>query len=307
MGVSIMRRRPSPQRKRALIRHRVPLLSLLLLLVACGNTIQLNSRWRDRELIVDGANQDWGQRRYILEEIPISLGVVNDEGHLYLMMVTTDRMLQMQIAMRGLELWLDPKGGSKHVFGLRLPGAVRDGLHGESPFEDATHWGDARSRIEQGQRAQERRPGLRSPIDPRRLETLFEGLTNSNILVLDSPHDEGWETSAGVADALQVRLAYEAGRLTYEARLPLEYLGHPSYSIDLAAKPRVGVAVRIPKPESLQMQPGLSGRDRRRDGALGTIGGGRGSRGPRSDYVAPSGAIELWAKIHLAPSATSER
>ena len=110
-----------------------------------------------------------------------------------------------------------------------------------------------------------------------------------------------------VADALQVRLAYEAGRLTYEARLPLEYLGHPSYSIDLATKPRVGVAVRIPKPESLQMQPALSGRDRRRDGALGTIGGGRGSRGPRSDYVAPSGAIELWAKIHLAPSATSER
>ena len=34
--------------------------ALLLLLTACSNAIHLDSRWRDRELVIDGADEDWG-------------------------------------------------------------------------------------------------------------------------------------------------------------------------------------------------------------------------------------------------------
>ena len=288
---------------------RQPLLCLALLCLAllcqtaCGGGIDLNSHWRDRELVIDGADADWGEGRYILENVPISIGVMNDVDHLYLTMVTGDHDLQMLIAMRGLELWLDPKGAKRQVFGLRLPGAIRPNEHGEMPFGDiASTWDGFARRRGPGR-------GMRT-MDPRRLQALFDSMTDSRIRVLDSPEDEGWETSAGVADAIQVKLTYAQGRLVYEARLPLQYLGDPTYTIAATSKTRVGVGLKIPNfmPSELQNMRGVrTGTEGSRSGGLGgpSMGGGRGGMSGRmtgrGNGGAPSGEIfEQWARIHMA-------
>jgi hypothetical protein len=287
---------------------RQPLLCLALLCqTACGGGIDLNSHWRDREIVIDGADADWGEGRYILENVPISIGVMNDVDHLYLTMVTGDHDLQMLIAMRGLELWLDPKGAKRQVFGLRLPGAIRPNEHGEMPFGDiASTWDGSARRRGPGR-------GMRT-MDPRRLQALFDSMTDSRIRVLDSPEDEGWETSAGVADAIQVKLTYAQGRLVYEARLPLQYLGDPTYTIAATSKTRVGVGLKIPNfmPSELQnMRGARTGAGGSRGSGLGgpSIGGGRRGMGGgmgdrmtgRGNGGAPSGEIfEQWARIHMA-------
>jgi hypothetical protein len=259
---------------------RQPLLCLALLCqTACGGGIDLNSHWRDRELVIDGADADWGEGRYILENVPISIGVMNDVDHLYLTMVTGDHDLQMLIAMRGLELWLDPKGAKRQVFGLRLPGAIRPNEHGEMPFGDiASTWDGFARRRGPGR-------GMRT-MDPRRLQALFDSMTDSRIRVLDSPEDEGWETSAGVADA----------------RLPLQYLGDPTYTIAATSKTRVGVGLKIPNfmPSELQnMRGARTGTGGSRSGGLG--GGMSDRMTGRGNGGAPSGEIfEQWARIHMA-------
>jgi len=127
-------------------------------------------------------------------------------------------------------------------------------------------------------------------------------MTDSRIRVLDSPEDEGWETSAGVADAIQVKLTYAQGRLVYEARLPLQYLGDPTYTIAATSKTRVGVGLKIPNfmPSELQnMRGARTGTGGSRSGGLG--GGMSDRMTGRGNGGAPSGEIfEQWARIHMA-------
>lgn len=289
------------------MRHRA-LYIVLLLLTACGHAIQLDSRWRDREIVIDGADQDWGQARYILEDLPISLGVMNDGDHLYLTMLTADRDLQTLVATRGLEIWIDPDGGRKHVFGLRLTGAMRPGQHGE-PFDGMAPWGRDGS---DGALIGSGRTGIRRPgpggstrsLDPRQLAAMFEQMHGSSVFVLDSPEDDGWETTATVADALQVSITYETGRLVYEARLPLTYLGHPHYAMAASTESRIGLGLKVPTRESLRPEQGGM-----RDGGRGGIGGmvspgrsavGGGRGGFDSRGLSPEEVFEQWARIRLA-------
>ena len=143
-------------------------------------------------------------------------------------------------------------------------------------------------------------------MDPRRLQALFDSMTGSRIRVLESPEEEGWETSAGVADAIQVKLTYDRGRLVYEAHLPLQYLGDPKYTIAATAKTHVGVGLRIPTflPQHLQnMRDPRSGLGGGRGGGMAdpSMGGGRSGMTGRSGGGDSSGEIfEQWARVHMA-------
>jgi hypothetical protein len=79
------------------------------------------SRWRDREIRVDGNDEEWGDLLNPVKGQKFSVGIVNDDVALYLCLVTKDRVPYTQISRQGLILWLDPASGRKRAFGLQFP------------------------------------------------------------------------------------------------------------------------------------------------------------------------------------------
>ena len=234
---------------------------VILLSIGCSRTPRLDSQWQATSIQVDGADADWGDRRYVLETLNVTVAVSNDSNYLYLCVVTSDRSVQMQVVRRGIELWLDPKGGSKSYFGVRVPGVEFEGLRPSMGESGGQGNPGGRRRRGGGDGT-----GAGGP-SPERLAQWLKSLEGPReIHILDAPHDEGWRTTPGASDPVQARLGFDQGRLVYEARVPLQYRGYPPLSLD----GHVGLGLRLPAPER---PPG--GRSNPR----GDFGGGRGGGG----------------------------
>lgn len=83
--------------------------------------VAMVSAWRADPIRIDGNDEDWHGRLMPVPKQKFSVGLVNDADALYLCLVTKDRVLSTQIAYQGLEVWLDPAGSKKHVFGVHFP------------------------------------------------------------------------------------------------------------------------------------------------------------------------------------------
>ncbi|MEO5898026.1 MAG: hypothetical protein ABIS06_20250 [Vicinamibacterales bacterium] len=80
------------------------------------------SRWRDKDIAVDGTISEWTELTSFDEGI--SVAAFNDGRDLYLAVASSDAQRRRQLATAGLVVWLDPGGGKKEVFGVRIPGAA---------------------------------------------------------------------------------------------------------------------------------------------------------------------------------------
>lgn len=262
-------------------------------LFACSHAPELASRWASVSHHVDGDDTEWGDARYYLEDTPISIALANDAEYLYLCVTSSDMSLQIQVATRGVELWLDPRGGRDTYFGLRLPGAdIEDVRTSFRSRPDAS--------ILRGQRPSGSPQNARSvapPMDPERLAGLFAAMeARSEIFVLDAPEDEGWQTTLTDEALLQACLRYDRGRMVYEARVPLVYRGYPPYETGLGRR-ALGLALRVPKPQ----QPTGSVRGGMSGGRGGGKGGGMGRRGGMGDMrPVMAEAAQQWVKVRLA-------
>jgi len=234
----------------------------------------------------------------VLEKVPITFAVANDSSYLYLFVMTNDRGLQLRVARSGVELWLDPKGGAKSYFGVRLPGLPLQDLRalmGVAGGMAATRgFGGAR-----------RRGGV---LTAERLVELLETLTGPRqVLIMDAPGDDGLKITPGATDPVQARFGYQQGRLIYEARVPLRNTGHPGFVLTN----EVGLALRLPVPEVPEQLVGAGAGDA--FGGGGRSGGGFG--GPRGEGGADGStriggrsrrgsafrvqAMEQWVRVQL--------
>ncbi len=106
--------------------RRLPILVFTLLLaVAAGivfaATAERASNWRDRDIRIDGSDEDWQGELSPVPKEHFSLGIVNDGDYLYICLPTKDSGTKAQIAGAGLVVWLDPVGGKKRRFGVHFP------------------------------------------------------------------------------------------------------------------------------------------------------------------------------------------
>jgi hypothetical protein len=90
-------------------------------LASSDDRVAMVSTWRTAPIRIDGNDEDWQGRLMPVAKQKFSVGVVNDGDALYLCLATKDRVLTTQIAYQGLEVWLDPAGSKKHVFGVHFP------------------------------------------------------------------------------------------------------------------------------------------------------------------------------------------
>ncbi len=82
---------------------------------------EFSSRWRDRDVRIDGIDEEWRDLLQPVKGEHFSVAFQNDGDALYFCLVTTNSVAIKQIARMGLTVWLDPAGGKKKTFGARFP------------------------------------------------------------------------------------------------------------------------------------------------------------------------------------------
>jgi hypothetical protein len=88
---------------------------------ACGGE-EIDSRWLDREITVDGDASEWrGTEQFSDDEKGIRFAVFNDDEDLYICLSTWNTKTQQQILVRGLTFWFDAGGGDRRDYGIEYP------------------------------------------------------------------------------------------------------------------------------------------------------------------------------------------
>lgn len=265
----------------------------LLMLVGCGRAPRIDSDRLQGPIEVDGRDADWHAPRYLLEEVPVTFSVANDDSFVYLCAVTSDRGLQLRILRSGIELWLDPRGGLRHRVGVRLPSV--------SPLDDWPPGGPFEQGFERGGRRGGRQAEKEDELDAHLAQRFTQAAGLRELYLLDGPGDEGTRLSAG--HPVQVQLWYDKGRLVYEARVPLAFAEHPSFQLQIGKKP-VGLSLRIPAPQVPDRQlgegapggmPGLG----RGSGEMRDVGGTRGPGGGRDGRMRRVEPMQQWVHVVL--------
>ncbi len=264
-------------------------LLVMLLFVAlqmgCRSVLRLESTWRSRDISIDGKSDDWMGLKYYFEDVSVSVGLINDDRHLYVSMMTENRLVMSQIMMQGLTLWLDPKGGKEKALGIKFPLGRQEGERkqegGPVPPESTEMWN-------------------RENMTERFPEALTE------LAVLGPKEEVVEKLPVDDAKGIDVKLRVDAGLLTYEIRIPLFPSEEHPYAVGAKLGDTIGFGFESPK-MAMQRPAGMRDGGMRgggRGGPPGGMGGGSpggmgGMRGGGKGFQVPA-KLKIWAAVRLA-------
>jgi len=243
-----------------------------LLSQSCSSQLKLDSRWSPEQINIDGDESDWQGALTYLDGKNVSLGIKNDGEFLYICLVSTDRMLQRQMMMRGLTAWFDPDGGKKKTFGIRFPiGMIDTGMM----FSGRGRGGDP--------------------------EGMQEGFSRSLAeLELIWPEEER-RTRLPIANAQGITavIGDRMDKLVYEIKVPLKKSENLPYAIGIRDGKRLGMGLETEQIDRKAMRErmGRGGSGGGRRGGRGGFGGGRsGGAGQRPQMPE---RFKLWFSFRL--------
>ena len=249
------------------------LILFLFLLVGCGNSkLELNSNWREREITVDGKNEDWLGAMLFFEEDNVSVGLLNDENFLYICMIVEDQFMRTQVMRQGFTLWFDPEGGKEKTFGIKYPlgmQASRTGLRRDEQSMERSRQAPRRPMVE--------------------LEILGPG------------KDEVKKMPIAEAKGIDINVEFSSGMIVYELKVPLIQSEQHPYAIGAEAGSSVGIGLETSKMERSEMRRQMSG-GRGGGGMTGGMRGGAGGRGMSGGRRSPQKRqpLKIWAVVQLA-------
>jgi hypothetical protein len=268
---------------------------LAVMLAGC-NTQEIQSGWRDREIVIDGNGEEWNNAlASYFDESRVLLGVANDSSHLYLRLSTSDRGLQRQLLHGGCTVWFDAKGGENKALGLNFPFG---------------------GQMMPPPRLGERGPGPGSePLQPVMRDGQLAGMLQEaqqfvEILRPGSAQESRVITLTEV-NLMDIELAMSASKnlLVYELKIPL-VSNDDDYPFVVAPKGKktIGVGFAAAEEADHDMPPGKG------PGGFGGHGGG----GPGGNFPGGGGGMpppggkkhrsfELWTKVTLASPAVVMR
>ncbi|MFC1483865.1 hypothetical protein ACFL6Q_02305 [Candidatus Neomarinimicrobiota bacterium] len=262
-------------------------MAIALLLVSGCRQDKIASRWNDESITIDGNQVDWhGINLRVPKGKRITVGVLNDESYLYLTLSTIDRALMMKALRLGITVWLDPKGGTKEILGIKYP----TGLSGT---------GQRSTMPDRGQVS-------RMPNIPQMIRSLPE--SQPWIEILGPRKDDIYQIPAADTTGLQVRLEYsEFGQLVYEMKIPLNGLPNHPYTYSLIPGDKLGIGIVTGSMGLSAMRRPGAGRPGARPGGIpgGMRGGRPGSRpgsGIGGEHVRPTitDPFKYWMRVTIA-------
>jgi hypothetical protein len=246
-------------------------------------TIELDSHWLDREIVVDGIGDDWLGAKYYFTDSHISVGLFNDESHLYFCMVAENPMIRAQLMRQGFTLWFDPKGEKDKVFGIRFPLGMQGG---ERPMG-----------------------GLPREQDQEEMTKKFER-TSTELEILGPGKDEVKKMAVKDAEGIEIELKASTGLIVYEIKIPLASSKENPYAVGAAAGDKIGVGLDSPKPQmkrssGMRGMPGMGGRGGgSRGGGMGGMSGRRMPGGGMQPGMPKE--LKIWANVQLASDSNSQ-
>jgi hypothetical protein len=252
----------------------------MTLIAGCG-AVQIKSRWRTADDVIDGKSTGWFFSATAIDDSRASVVALNDEEYLYIGLTTTDRDLQRLVIHDGVAVWFDRDGGSKKTFGIR-PVAL------ERPMRP----------MEEGREA-----GFKI-TDPSH-EPSATGF--DELEVYTSGEDQPQRMATLAAGGVYMRYHRSRDTLFYEVRVPLAESGAHPFAI--SAKPGATLGVGLETSMSRTTQrftgEGEEGGTRPEGGIGGRRGGGmgRGREGRPRDRLEGSARpdpFEIWCKLELA-------
>lgn len=222
---------------------------LILGLAGCGK-IELNSAWRNREIVVDGAMTDWQNGMTYVEKANVAVGLFNDAEYMYLCLIPADRRIAAQMVGLGFTVWFDPKGGKNKTLGIHFPLGMQ-GRGNPLMF---------RERVQ----------------DPEQQRNMLERVGNE--LEILGP-GEGQRARMPIASAkgVEVKLGESEGRLVYELKVPLIRDTEHPYAIGADGSQPIGIGFETSELDREQLREAMG----QRGGGMGGMPPGGGGNAPR--------------------------
>lgn len=244
--------------------------------------VSFDSRWRDRELVVDGHDTEWEGARYLVDKKDVTIGIMNDDRHIYVRLSSPDRVTQWKIARHGFTVWFDPNGGTGRVLGVSYPlAAAADRMR--VPYSRAAD------------------PAITPDPKPAAVDSLA--------ITIQGVKEPRWlsRTEAAVA-GIEAALGYDGNVLVYELKLPLARTADSPYAVGEALSGVIGIGF-------VTAEVDLDAIQRERQRTERTIPGSGSGMMTRPDDQRSSEAhdrslmrlrapvpIDVWAKTRLAVS-----
>lgn len=259
---------------------------LLVSLTSCA-TCKVNGLWRDDRIVADGYDNEWsGSPQYVDEDERLTVRVTNDGTTISLCVATSRTDFKRKFRMFGMDLWFDPQGDKKHVFGIHFPGG--EGMRPRQPrgrepavFEPR----DSRVRPPEDE--------LPPPALPKELAVSYADATGPLTMTIAEIRRTGIDIGVGRS---------AGGRLVYEFVIAVR--AAPSLC-DLKPGMVVGIGILTGTqgqggPNGMpsagpMMATGFSG-GLGGPGPGGGMGGGPGGRGFRKRDK----SLEVWLRVRLA-------
>jgi len=268
------------------------ILSLSMIILLFSQTgcsaFEINSLWREKEILIDGNSSDWLGALVYLEDNGVSVGIQNDEDDLYICLLAESSFIRSQVMRRGFTLWFDPAGGKDKTFGIKFP---------------------------LGMPVPETRPQAKDePVDRLEREQKLERMTslNDKLEILGPGKADQRRIPLNKVKGIEVFIETASGLLVYELKVPLKQSEKSPYAIQTSAGDTIGVGFEMPKldrealrgerPDGAGVRSG-GGSSGGRGGTGGMRGGGGsgGGRGGMSRSRPEEGkGLKIWVKTLLA-------
>jgi hypothetical protein len=268
----------------------------------CDKTFEITSVWRDRPVVVDGANEDWeGVTRY-LDDAKVSVGVMNDAESAHVNLVFWEPGTIAQIVGGGLTIWFDPAGGKEKTLGIRHPvGASGASGQGQGPGGLATGGPPGRP---------EGAGGRDSTRAARVAEMLAKAANEMEVL---GPHEfDRREVRVDEHDGIDVAARMVKGALVYELTVPLAQASGKPFAVGGAPGGLIGIGLETAEMTRPDGPPGGRGGGSGMGGPGGMPGGGRGGPGGGGPGGGGPGGggerpepLKVWAKVQLSAGAAA--
>lgn len=116
--------------------------SLLIIVIipfflSCSSLEKIDSKFKNKEIIIDGLDNEWEDAFYYYPDFRIMIGFKNDDKNLYLCLKTADSEVFHKIIFNGLTLWINDKDDDSKTFGIHYPiGMINDYGNSEKPKND---------------------------------------------------------------------------------------------------------------------------------------------------------------------------
>lgn len=257
------------------------LLSMALTIAGCGGE-EIESRWRDREITIDGDASEWrGTEQYSDDDKGVRFAIFNDGEFLYLCLTTWNSKTQQQILVRGLTVWFDGQGGDDKRYGIDFP-MTKEPAEMRESRETA---------------AKDRAKAIADLLIRSRSEMII-GRTKD--------YKGQWMfVEDGKELGIEAALALDDRILVYELKVPLTGGEGLPFQDGLSDGIEPGLGLEMGKIDVDEMRRQMDGQrppggTGGRGGGMGGMGGGRPGGGRGGTREAMEEDLEVWMKVRLA-------